>query len=225
MRIEDALRVSGRAGGVTHACRGVLVEGLPGKIAIDFAHPLLVRHGVLERGLRHVRRIAQQHVTFDAGQLVGELFQERNEGHIGQQQAILGVIDDPGDLIGKEPRIDRMVDRADSHDTVPGLDMTPRVPGERGDAITEPNSVLFETLRQAQGARADLGVGGGVKRPLDGARDNRPLGVVGCGMVEEAMAKERPVLHQPKHGVFLWSLRLQLHGPAQRRPWTAWPPA
>jgi len=49
--------------------------------------------------------------------------------------------------------------------------------------------------------------------------------VVGCGMVEEAMAKERPVLHQPKHGVFLWSLRLQLHGAAQPRPWTAWPPA
>src|SRR5207247_10444459 len=114
---------------------------------------------------------------------------------------------------------------AASPDTSPGLDMTPPVPGSRVDAITEPNSILFETLRQAHGTRADLGVGGGMKRRLDGARDDRPLGVVGCGMVEEAMAKERPVLHQPKHGVFLWSLRLQLHGPAQRRPWTAWPPA
>src|SRR5262245_64259546 len=45
-----------------------------------------------------------------------------------------------------------------------------------------------------------------MKRAFDRARDDRPLGVVDRGVVDDAMAQERPVLHQPKHGVSPWFL-------------------
>ena len=60
---------------------------------------------------------------------------------------------------------------------------------------------LFQALRQTQRPLADVGVGRGVYRPFDRARDDRPLGVVDSGMIDDAMAEQRPVLHQPKHGV------------------------
>jgi len=50
-------------------------------------------------------------------------------------------------------------------------------------------------------ARAKLSVGRRVKRAFYRACDDRSPGVIGPGMVDDAMAKERPVLHQPEHRV------------------------
>src|SRR5215475_2275129 len=54
-----------------------------------------------------------------------------------------------------------------------------------------------------------------MKRAFDRARDDRPLGVVDRGVVDDAMAQERPVLHQPKHGVFPWFLLMASERVAQ----------
>src|SRR5262249_51448253 len=68
-------------------------------------------------------------------------------------------------------------------------------------AIAGPDAGLIEALRQAQRARAKLGVGGGVKWAFDRARNDRAFRVVDSGMVDDAMAKERPILHQSAHRV------------------------
>ena len=81
--------------------------------------------------------VAQHHVAFDAGQLVGEFFQQRNECQIGQHQAIPGVICDPGDLIGKQPRIDGVDHRAHAGHRVVELEVAIAVPGKRSDAIAQ----------------------------------------------------------------------------------------
>ena len=90
-------------------------------------------------------------------QLVGELFQQRHEGEVGHHHAVLGVIDDPDDLLGKQPRIDGVVDRADAEDAVPGFEMPPGVPGQRRDAVAELDAVAVEALRdlaaRARGSR------------------------------------------------------------------------
>src|ERR1700730_6416340 len=60
-----------------------------------------------------------------------------------------------------------------------------------------------------------------MKRAFDRARDDRTLGVVDRGMVDDAMVKERPVLHQPKHGVspfLLMEPQPQSRRPTARRP-------
>jgi hypothetical protein len=111
------------------------------------------------------------------------------------------VIDDPGDLVGKQPRIDGVVDRADAEDAVPGFQMPPGIPGQRRHPVAEPDAVLFQPLRHPQCAAPDLGIIGGMDRPLDRARDHRPLGMEGGGVIDDAMAQQRPILHQSKHGI------------------------
>ena len=128
----------------------------PGEIAVDLGDPVLVGDRVLQRGLRHMRGVGEHDVALDGGQLVGDLFQQRHEGEVGDQHAVLGVIDDPDDLLGEQPRIDGVIDRADAEDAVPGLQVPPGVPGQRRHPVAELDAVLVEPLRHLQRAGADL---------------------------------------------------------------------
>ena len=203
VRIEHALRVSGRARGVAHAGGGIFVEPLPGKIAVGLRDPFLVGDRVSQRGSWHVRRVGQHDIAFDRRELVRELFQQRDEGQVGQHHAVFGVIDDPDDLVGKQPRIDRVIDGADPHDAVPGLQMAPGIPGQRRDPVAEHDAVSLQPLREPQGAGANLGIGRLVDGSFNRARYDRPTGVIRGGVVDNAMAEQRPILHQPEHGVSL----------------------
>ncbi len=99
MGIDYALGVAGRSRRVAHACGGVLVECLPGEVAVCGGDPVLVGDRVAKARLRHVGRIGEHDVALDARQPVGELFEQRHEGEVGEQQPVLGVIDDPDDLV------------------------------------------------------------------------------------------------------------------------------
>src|SRR4051795_7934975 len=81
--------------------------------------------------------------------------------------------------------------------------MTPAVPRERRHPVAEPDAVSLQPLRQTQGSGADFGVVGFVDGAFDRARYDRPPRVVRCGMIDNAMAEQRPILHQSKHGVSL----------------------
>ena len=74
----------------------------------------------------------------------------------------------------------------------------------RSPSCTPSRSRRCATLRRPG---ADFRIGGGVERPFDRAGDDLALAVVDGGMVDDAMAEQRPVLHQPEHGVFLPGLR------------------
>ena len=132
--------------------------------------PFLVRHRVAQAGLRHVRGVGEDHVALDGRQLVLQLLHQRHEGQVEEHQPVFGVIDDVGDLLGEQARIDGVIDRADAGDAVPGFQMPPGVPGERRDAVAELDAVLLQPLRDLQRALADLAIVGAVDRALDRAR-------------------------------------------------------
>ena len=201
VRVDDALRVAGRARRVAHAGGGVLVELAPFEVAVFVRDPVLVGDRVLQRGLRHVRGVGEDDVALDQRQLVGDFFQQRHESEVGDHHAVAGMIDDPHDLVGEQPRIDGVIDRADAEDAVPGLQVTPGVPGQRRHPVAELDAVLFQPLRHFLGALADLGVIGLDDRPLDRARNDLALAVIFGGMVDDAMEQQRPVLHQAEHGI------------------------
>ena len=142
VRIDHALGIAGGARGVAHAGRGIFVKGFPVEVAVDVGDPLLVGHGVLQRGRRHMRGVGQHHVCLDRFQLVGDFFQDRHEGEIDKDHTIFRMVDDPDDLLGEQPRIDGVIDGADAHDAVPGLEMPPAVPGQRRHPIAELDAVL-----------------------------------------------------------------------------------
>ena len=101
MRIEHALGIAGGARGVAEAGRGAFVELLPREVAVDLGDPVLVGDGVLEFGRRHMRGVGEHDVALDGRQLIGHRLQQRHEGEVGQHDPILGVVDDPRDLLGK----------------------------------------------------------------------------------------------------------------------------
>src|SRR6516162_3767945 len=92
-----------------------------------------------------------------------------------------------------------MIDRADSENAVPALEMPPSSPSKRCHPVTKPRAVAFEPLRDAERATTNLGIVRCVHRPFDGASDDRPLSRIGRGMIDDAMTQKRPVLHQAQH--------------------------
>ena len=91
-----------------------------------------------------------------ARELVLQLLQQGHEGEVEEEQAVFGVVDDVDDLVGEQPRIDGVIDRADPGDAVPGFQMPPGVPGERRHAVAEPDALALQALRHLQGARAHM---------------------------------------------------------------------
>ena len=159
-----------------------------------------------------MRGIGEHDGAFDGGKLIGDFFQHRHESEIDENHAVFGVIDDPHDLLGEQPRVDGMVDRADADDAVPGLQVPPGVPGQRRHPVAELDAVLIQPLRDLQRAGADRGVAGLDDRPLDRPGDNLAPAMKRGGVVDNPMQQQRPILHQPEHDVPLLDERF--FGPA-----------
>src|SRR6202012_370494 len=71
----------------------------------------------------------------------------------------------------------------------------------RGDAIAKSDAVAVEPLPDPQRAGADLGIVGLMDRSLDRAGDDGAIAMIGRGMIDDAVAQKRPVLHEPEHGI------------------------
>jgi hypothetical protein len=73
--------------------------------------------------------------------------------------------------------------------------MAPGVPGDGGDAVAELDAVAIKALRNLQGAVADFGVIGAMDGTFDRSRYDLLRAVNGGGVLDNPMAKQRPVLH------------------------------
>ena len=158
-----------------------------------------VGDGVLELRRRHVGRVGQDDVALDARQMVGDRLQQRHEGQIGHDDPVFGVVDDPGDLLRKQARIDGVVDRAEAGDAVPGLEVPITVPGQRRDAIAELDPVALEPLGDLQRPFPDLRVIGAVDRAFDRPRHDFLVRKLDRGEVDDLVHQQRPFLHPSKH--------------------------
>ena len=89
-----------------------------------------IRDDELERFKKDVRHDDE---AFHPGQALLQHLQERHEAEVGEDPLILGMIDDVAQLIGEEPGIECVDDRAKPHDAVPDLEVAPCVPRHGGD--------------------------------------------------------------------------------------------
>ena len=201
MRVQHTLRIARGSRRVTHRGRRVLVKVLPFELAVDLRDPVLVGDHVLQIGLGHMRLVGQHDVAFHARQLVGDLLQDRDEGDVGHHDAVLRMVDDPGDLLGEKAGIDGMANGADPHDAVPDFEMAPGVPGDRCDTVAELDPVTLEHLRDLQRALVNLTIGGAMDRSLDRPCDNLLLAMNSGGVFDDPVAEQGPILHQTKHSV------------------------
>ncbi len=186
VRIDHPFGVAGGAGGVAEAAGGVLVEAAPGAVGGLACDQRLV---VLIQGDDPLHR----------GRLVHALQEQGRELGVGEDHPVLGVVDDPADLVGMQAGIEGVAHRPDAHDPVPDLKMPPGVPGQGRHPVARPDAHGQQGVGHLLGPPVDLGIAGADDRPLERAGDHlaapMPLG----RMVENPVDRQRPALHHSEH--------------------------
>uniref|UniRef100_A0A0N4ZXM1 LigA n=1 Tax=Parastrongyloides trichosuri TaxID=131310 RepID=A0A0N4ZXM1_PARTI len=199
VRIEHALRIAGRARGVAEAAGGLLVEAAPGHVAEDLLQHRLIGLGVRQLGLRHVGGVGHHNDPLDCRTVRQDGFEQRHEGQIGEDDPVFGVVDDVGQLLGEQARVQGVAHRADPHDAVPGLDVVGGVPGQGGDPVARLDPPGQQGVRHPARPLMNGGVGGADDRPLDRTAHDLAAAVPVLGVVEDLVDRQRPVLHHTQH--------------------------
>ena len=157
MLVQYALRIAGRAAGIAKAARRPLVAFDPAIVAVLRSQP------VVEFGF-------EADIMFDGRQIGLQPLDQRRERCIVDEDAVLGVRDDVGELVVEQSRVDRMENSAGTDDAEPGSEMAVVVHRQGGDAVAgtdaDPLQRLSHPARimgQARPVRADgrpVGAGG-----------------------------------------------------------------
>src|SRR5947207_14357615 len=172
MAVEHALRISGCAGGVAEAARRVLVELLPSEILASLRDEILIRQEIWNLDFGEMRAIRQRHVEPDRRNLPRDLLNQLCEGDIEEQGFVFGVIGDVSELVGKQPRVQRVIDGADPGDAVPRLDVPRGVPGKRRDAVAKRKPGPVQRISDCAGAACHVAI---IRAP-DWSFDASPYG-------------------------------------------------
>ena len=202
--VDHALGVAGRAARVAHRGRVVLgsldpVERL--RLIADEVLPGM--HFELEAvEHRRVGRTVDHHVL-DRGSLAEHLRQQRQDRAVGQHDEVLGVVDDVGQLVGKEPHVEGVQHGTHRRHGEIGLEVLLVVPHERGDPLVTGHAQGTEGVSQLGSAPAHVGV----RRPayaIAGRRDHFAGAVDRRPVANDRRDRQRDVLHGAAHRVPPW---------------------
>src|SRR5580704_905678 len=158
MTVEHALRIARRARCVAEAARRVLVEILPLVVVADLVDEILIRREMLELDPGQMVPVAKRDELLHTPQLWCDLEYEVGKGRIEKECAVFRVIDDVDELLGEEPRVERVIDAARARDPVPGLDMAGSIPRQRADPVARPDAKPIECLGATPRAPRDLAI-------------------------------------------------------------------
>jgi len=199
MRIDHALRHPRRARGVADGRRLEFVERWPvvGVVLVG-QQALIVEHRRWRLG-GDLAGIAKINPAFDRLQPRGDALGDRQGRLVEADPAVLGMIDDEGDLLLEQARVDGVQHRAGARHAVEQLEMMVRVPGERAHPVAAAHAQRQQRLGQALGPRAGVGVAVAMQPALDGARHDLGRAVGGGGMLDDARDQQRGFHDQAAH--------------------------
>ncbi len=186
MRIEHPLGVAGGARGVAEAAGGLLAEAAPGAVLGIGGDQLVIV-------------LVQHHHPLDRRRGVDARRQQWREGLVDEDHPILGVVDDPADLVGMQARIEGVADRPDPHDPVPDLEVPPAVPGQGGDAVAGTDAHFEQQVRHLFRPPVYIGVGGADDRSFQGTGHDLAAAMAFRRVVHNPVDRERPRLHHSEH--------------------------
>ena len=105
--VERRLGVAGGPAGVAHAGCRVFVKHGPGVVGGCAANPCLVAHQTRDSRVGwQLVGIAQRHPFFHRGAACVHRLHQRQEGDVKAHHLVFGMVDDPGDLIRMQSRVD-----------------------------------------------------------------------------------------------------------------------
>ena len=124
--------------------------------------------------------------------------QQRDERGVDDDAAVLGVVDDVGQLLGREPDVERVQHRSHGGDGEIRLEVALVVPAEGADAVTLLDAQPGQGGGQLLGPGGHLGEGGrAVPALLDG--DDGAVAVDPLPVAQDVADQERGVLHGAFH--------------------------
>ena len=194
--VGDAARIAGGAAGVTDRGGRGLVERLPRRHRAGLGEDLLDRDRALAEGGAVA---ADDDEALDRRQLVGEGGEQVDQQLVDEEEAIFGVVDDEGDLVGEEPDVHRVQHRAHAGDGEVGGEVVGVVPAEGADDVAVADPEPFEADGQSVGALGDLGVGEGRARAVGGVSGDEAARVDGATVVIDQPRGQRHRRHRALH--------------------------
>ena len=110
---------------------------------------------------------------------------KRHKGCIEEQHPVLRVVDDIGQLIGKQARVDRVQDKARAGNAVVQLQMAAVVPGQCSDPVLRLQSQLIQRRAHSPRIAGDFGPGGFGHRAICFDRDDPGLAVIAFRVIDQ----------------------------------------
>ena len=201
MRIDDAFRIARRAGRVADRRGAALVERRPFEAGgVDAFEQRLVAMNVGDDGLyardvgHAVWRRHHNHML-DGRESIRDPFEKGQGERIDEQHAVFRMIDDIDDLIGKQARIDRVQDGADTGRGIEHLEMPDGVPRQRADTVALDDAEALQCKRHAFRAVVHLRIIGAQQIAFDLAADDFRVAMPVRRILNEAAQQERHVHH------------------------------
>ena len=111
------------------------------------------------------------------------------------QHLVLGVVDDPGDLVGVQARVDGVQHAARARDAVEELQVAVAIPGQRGHPLGECQLIGVERVGHAARAPCDVDPSAAVDIALNAARDDFGFTMVALSKVDQIGNQKRTNLH------------------------------
>ena len=129
-----------------------------------------------------------------------ELFDERKEREIEEDQPVFRMVDDVRELVEEEPGIDRVDDRFHPGHRVIELEVAIPVPGERADALAGRDAEAPEGARKPARPGMGVAVRVAVDRSFDRARHDLGVAMAAIRVADERRDQQGAVHHQTEHG-------------------------
>lgn len=196
MPVGDAARVAGGAAGVTDRGGRALVEWLADGSRPGLGEDLLDRDRPLAEGGAVT---TDDDEALDRRQPVGDRGELVDQQLVDQEEAVLGVVDDEGDLVGEEPDVDGVQHRPHAGHGEVGGEMIGVVPAVGADDVTLGDAESFEADRQPIGALGDLGKGETGTRTVDRVGGDETAWVDGATVVVDQPRRQRHRRHRALH--------------------------
>ena len=111
MAVQHALRIAGRARGVTETRSGAFVESRP-IVAAVLGRNQFIEAERIGQARGHVRAIGHHDDALQGLARRCQFFNQWHERQVDEQEFVFRVIEDVADLVLEQPRVDRMHDRA-----------------------------------------------------------------------------------------------------------------
>ncbi len=126
-----------------------------------------------------------------------QLLQDRHDRVVDEDDAVLRVVDDIGQLLGEQPDVERVQDRSDAGNGHVQLEVALIVPSERADAIALFDAKPIEHTGEAIDALCHFPVSGAHGATV-GERDHLRSGMDRAHAVQRVVQRQlKVVLHQP----------------------------